>query len=347
MRRQRPDSALPGDRASAEQPHGPGHSPGSAEWTVSVVVPTHNRVATLGRALASVVAQTVPAGEIIVVDDGSTDATGRLVAERFPDVRYLAQANRGVSAARNRGIRAARNEWIALLDSDDTWLPTKLAEQARMLRERPGHRLCHTEEIWVRNGVRVNPMKKHAKAGGHIFRACLPLCVISPSSALIHRSLFDDVGLFDEALPACEDYDLWLRVCAREPVLFVDTPQIVKHGGHADQLSRRHWGMDRFRVQALRKLLASGRLSGDDRAAAAATLVRKAGILARGAEKRGRREAAETYRRLQSEYGPQAARDAHGRGHSQTAAAPGEAGAVGELPSAGGASPPGSTEPGP
>lgn len=269
---------------------------------ISVVIPTHNRAHTLARALDSVLAQTSAVAEIIVVDDGSTDDTDRLIADRYPEVRLLSQAKRGVSGARNRGIRATRNEWIALLDSDDAWLPTKLAEQTRLLREQPGHRLCHTEEIWIRNGVRVNAMKKHAKGGGNIFRACLPLCVISPSSTLINRSLFDEVGLFDETLPACEDYDLWLRICAREPVLFVNTPQIVKYGGHDDQLSRRHWGMDRFRIQALRGLLANTTLSEDDRAAVAAMLVRKAGILAQGAEKRGNRAVAETYRRLQRRY---------------------------------------------
>jgi glycosyltransferase involved in cell wall biosynthesis len=275
---------------------------------ISVVIPTFNRANTLPRALDSVWTQTWPAAEIIVVDDGSTDGTDELVANCYPDVRYLSQPQRGVSAARNRGIRAARSEWIALLDSDDAWLPTKLAEQTRLLRNRPGHRLCHTEEIWIRNGVRVNATKKHAKDGGHIFQACLPLCVISPSSALIHQSLFDEVGLFDERLPACEDYDLWLRICAREPVLFVDTPQILKYGGHDDQLSQRHWGMDRFRVQALRKLLATCDLAEDDRAAAAAMLAKKAGIIARGAEKRGNREAAATYRLLQHQYDSQARR---------------------------------------
>jgi glycosyltransferase involved in cell wall biosynthesis len=275
---------------------------------ISVVIPTHNRARTLPRALDSVLAQTLRATEIIVVDDGSTDDTGCLVAGRYPRVRYLLQGNRGVSAARNRGIRAARGDWIALLDSDDVWLRTKLAAQVSLLQERPGHRLCHTEEIWIRHGVRVNAMKKHTKAGGHIFRACLPLCVISPSSALIHRTLFDEVGLFDESLPACEDYDLWLRVCARDAVLFVDEPQIVKHGGHDDQLSRRHWGMDRFRIRSLEKVLAAGVLAGADDSAAAAMLVTKAGILAQGAEKRGKSEIAETYRRLQRRYDARARR---------------------------------------
>jgi glycosyltransferase involved in cell wall biosynthesis len=236
------------------------------------------------------------------VDDGSNDGTGRLVQDRYPQVHYLRQDNRGVSAARNLGITWAHGEWLALLDSDDAWLPGKLEAQTAALAAQPDHRLCHTEEIWIRNGRRVNPMKKHAKQGGWIFRQCLPLCVISPSSALVHRSLFEDVGLFDEELPACEDYDLWLRVCAGEPVAFVDAPQILKHGGHADQLSRRHWGMDRFRIRALEKLMAAGGLAPPDLAAACEMLIRKAEVVASGAEKRGHDERAAHYRAKQRQY---------------------------------------------
>ncbi len=254
---------------------------------VSVIIPTHNRADLLPRALNSVLAQTLPPGEIILVDDGSTDRTGDLIRQQYPTVRYLRQACRGVSAARNLGIAAARGDWIALLDSDDAWLPGKLQAQHNALGAHHGCRLCHTEEIWIRNGRRVNPMRKHAKSGGRIFRRCLPLCVISPSSTLIHRDLLDETGGFDETLPACEDYDLWLRICAHESVLLVDTPQIVKYGGHPDQLSRRHWGMDRFRIQALEKILRQDGLDAEDRAAALQTLVEKAQILAKGAEKRG------------------------------------------------------------
>ncbi len=254
---------------------------------ISVIIPTHNRVDLLPRALDSVLAQTLPPREIILVDDGSTDPTGDLMKRNYPAVRCLRQACRGVSAARNLGISAARGEWIALLDSDDAWLPGKLQAQQEALATHPGYRLCHTEEIWIRNGRRVNPMRKHAKSGGHIFRLCLPLCVISPSSVLIHRDLVNETGGFDETLPACEDYDLWLRICAHEPVLFVDTAQIVKYGGHPDQLSHRHWGMDRFRIRALEKVLRLGGLDADDRSAALQTLVKKTQILAKGAEKRG------------------------------------------------------------
>jgi glycosyltransferase involved in cell wall biosynthesis len=264
----------------------------SASCPVTVIVPTYNRAETLPRALTSIVEQTRPPRHIIVVDDGSTDATAELIRRRFPQVHYLHQPNAGVSAARNAGIRlndrlADGGEWIALLDSDDEWLPGKLERQLEAWRRHPHHRLIHCDEIWIRNGKRVNPMNKHRKYGGHIFHHCLPLCAISPSAALLRRDLFDDTGLFDEDLPACEDYDLWLRVSHREAVLFVDAPLLVKYGGHADQLSRQHWGMDRFRVRALCQCLEHEALSPEQRRAALAMLGEKLDILILGARKRG------------------------------------------------------------
>ncbi len=271
--------------------------------SISVIIPTYNRQASLARALDSVLAQTRPADEIIVVDDGSTDATAELIRQNYPQVRYFHQTNRGVSAARNHGIAQAQGEWIALLDSDDQWLPEKLAIQLQHLQQQPGHRLCHCDEIWIRHGKRVNPMKKHAKHGGWIFRHCLPLCVISPSAALIQRSLLEEIGGFDENLPACEDYDLWLRICAHHPVLLVEQALLIKYGGHADQLSRRYWGMDRFRIQALVKILQQGGLSPGDAQAARAMLLEKIRIYQAGARKRGRQQEVDYYARLARRHG--------------------------------------------
>ncbi len=262
---------------------------------VSVIIPTYNRRQTLERALRSVFEQSQAPGEVIVVDDGSTDGTAEWVKRDYPAVSLLVQANTGVSAARNAGIARAKGEWIALLDSDDAWLPKKLATQLETLRASPSARLCHTEEIWIRDGVRVNQMKKHAKSGGWLFQRSLALCCISPSSVLIHRSIFEEHGDFDESLPACEDYDLWLRITAQEPVIYVETPQIYKYGGHADQLSRAFWGMDRFRIQALESCLTRGQLKPEDEVAAVAMLVRKLKILVAGARKRQNSEVIETY----------------------------------------------------
>jgi glycosyltransferase involved in cell wall biosynthesis len=270
--------------------------------SVSVIIPTYNRASTLPRALDSVFSQSQPPREVIVIDDGSVDETASLIAHHYPQVIYLSQSNSGVSHARNRGIEQAKGEWLALLDSDDSWLPEKLQLQMASLLNSPQLRLSHTDEIWIRNGTQVNQMHKHAKQGGQIFKNCLPLCAISPSAALIHRSVFDDYGLFDEQLPACEDYDLWLRICASEAVDFVAKPLVVKYGGHHDQLSRQHWGMDRFRVQALQKLLDNHQLTDENRSAAIKMLCKKCQILSQGAVKRGNQERAEYYIGIQLHY---------------------------------------------
>ena len=216
--------------------------------SISVVIPTLDRRYTLPRTLDSVLNQTLPPDEIIVVDNGSTDGTSSMLKTDYPDVICIHEAKLGVSAARNKGILFANGVWIALLDSDDTWHPSKLEEQLKANRNNPGHRLIHTDEHWYKRGKRVNQLMKHKKRGGYIFKDCLQLCCISPSSALIEKSLFQNIGQFDEDLPVCEDYDLWLRVSAQEPILYVDQPLTIKYGGHEDQLSKKYWGMDRFRI---------------------------------------------------------------------------------------------------
>lgn len=253
---------------------------------VSVVIPTCNRAGPLRRALDSALVQTRKPYEIIVVDDGSTDTTRHMISRDYPGVDYFYQDNSGVSSARNAGIERARAEWIAFLDSDDEWLPGKLASQCQALSRHPAYRICHTDEIWIRRNRRVNPMRKHEKFGGWIYEKCLPACVISPSSVLIHQSVFEQVGKFDENLPACEDYDLWLRICAIHQVLFVRELLLKKYGGHGDQLSRKYWGMDRFRIGALEKMLNTDTLNTGDRAATLETLLHKLRILHAGARKR-------------------------------------------------------------
>jgi len=269
---------------------------------ISVVIPTRDRCVAIRRALTSVLSQTQTPFEIIVVDDGSSDDTPSVVRREFPTVRYVRQDHAGVSASRNHGVGISSGEWIAFLDSDDEWTPRKIERQLQALAHEPDYDFCHTDEIWIRNGRRVNPMKKHAKYGGNIFERCLPLCAISPSSVLVRRSLLDSVGGFDEAFPVCEDYELWLRICSRIPVLFVDEPLVVKYGGHDDQLSRAHWGMDRFRIQALEKLLTNTTLGPTHRAAATQTLLEKIDVFVQGARKRGKVEEVTKYEEVRRRF---------------------------------------------
>ena len=258
---------------------------------ISTVIPTYNRWPKVSRAVRSVLEQNRQAAEIIVVDDGSSDGSvANLEREFGTRIRVLRQDNRGVSAARNAGILASSEPWIALLDSDDEWHPDKLNVQIDALQREPDMRFCHCDEIWIRHGVRVNPMKKHAKHGGEIFARCLPLCAITPSSVLIHQSVFERVGLFDESLPACEDYDFWLRCCAQYPVLYIAQQLLTRYAGHDDQLSRRFWGMDRFRVRSLSRLIISGELNDRQRDMAKEQLGLKLAVLKQGALKHGNRE---------------------------------------------------------
>jgi glycosyltransferase involved in cell wall biosynthesis len=264
---------------------------------VSVIIPTYNRAWILKEAVDSVLAQEFKGFEVVVVDDGSTDATAELLAAYAGRVTVLRQANCGVSAARNAGLAAARGELIAFLDSDDIWLSGKLSTQVAFFQSHPDALIHQTEELWVKNGRRMNPGNRHRKRSGMIFEPSLDLCLVSPSAVMMRRELLDRVGGFDEGLPACEDYDLWLRVSCSYPVYLIKTPLIIKRGGHADQLSR-VWGLDRFRIAAILKMLQGDRLTRTQRRAAVAALKQKCRVYGSGCRKRGRGAEAEYYERL-------------------------------------------------
>ena len=265
------------------------------------MIPTYNRQHTLARAIDSVLDQTSAVDEIIVVDDGSTDQTRNFLSEKYPSVDYYYQPNAGVSAARNKGVLAAKSDWIAFLDSDDQWLEKKISMQRQAWNESPKHRIVHSDEIWIRHGVRVNKKNKYAKSGGRIFKECLALCAISPSSVVLEKTLLGEMGGFDESLAVCEDYDLWLKICSAYSVLLVDVELLKKYGGDMDQLSAIHWGLDRFRVIALNRLLNSlhaKMLSPHESDYAKTVLREKCTILANGSNKRGNQDAAVYYQSL-------------------------------------------------
>jgi glycosyltransferase involved in cell wall biosynthesis len=258
----------------------------------------------LKEAIHSVLKQDFEDFELIVVDDGSTDGTPEEIRKFGGRVRLLQHPeNRGVSAARNKGILHAKGKYIAFLDSDDQWIKGKLKIQVAFLDENPHYPLCYTDEIWIRREKRVNPMAKHAKYSGWIFEKCLPLCIISPSSAMMRKTLFSRVGLFDEALPVCEDYDFWLRISARFPIFFINKKLIIKRGGHSDQLSNQSWGNDRFRVIALEKLLSEPYINQDEREMILQEMKKKCQILYRGFLKRGKEIEAKHYQEVMRRYG--------------------------------------------
>ena len=269
---------------------------------VSVIIPTYNRRALLLEAVTSVLAQRDCQPEVIVVDDGSTDDTRQALRSLGDRVEYVYQPRCGVAAARNTGARLARGEWLAFLDSDDLWHPQKLAKQLAFHERFPHLGASQTGEIWIRNGLRVNPCRHHQKPSGDIFLASLPRCVVSPSAVMIRRERFVALGGFDESLTVCEDYDLWLRLGSREPVGLVPEALVTKRGGHADQLSRQFWGMDRFRVAALAKLIESASLTVPWRTAVKETLEQKCAILAQGAWRRKRHAEADRYLALARYY---------------------------------------------
>ncbi len=269
---------------------------------VSVIIPTYNRGWIIKEAIDSVLAQDYTEFELIVVDDGSTDHTSDVLDSYRNVIKVLSQKNKGVSAARNRGIAEASGQFIAFLDSDDLWLSQKLSVQIEFFNQTPDVLICQTEEVWIRNGLRVNPKKRHKKPSGMIFKPSLELCLVSPSAVMIQRSLFDRVGEFDETLPACEDYDLWLRISCGFPIHLIDTPLIIKRGGHDDQLSSMA-GLDKFRIKAIEKIIKSGLLSDDQHMAAVKTLKKKCDIYTAGCRKRGRIDEAQYYESLSKRLG--------------------------------------------
>ncbi len=254
---------------------------------ISVIIPSFNREKYLGRAIKSVLSQSVKVDEIILVNNRSSDNTQLLIKNKFPFVRIYNEDRAGVSFARNAGIKKAKNNWIAFLDSDDEWKNLKIEKQIKKIvsyKER--YKIIHTNEIWIRDGKHLNQNKRHEKKEGYLFKDSLNICKISPSSVLMHKSLFHDYGMFNGDLKVCEDYELWLRITSKVLVGLINEPLIIKYGGHDGQLSKKYWGIDRFRVKALENLILNHGLNTDQEYWATKTLIEKINILLIGAKKR-------------------------------------------------------------
>jgi len=263
---------------------------------ISIIIPTYNRAQQLIKAVNSVLAQSHRNMELIVVDDGSDDDTVDQMQKYLADIVYIRQENRGPAAARNRGIERARYDILAFLDSDDRFAERKLEIQLAAMRRNPSYLISHTNETWYRKGRILNQKKKHQKKSGNIFRQSLKLCAVSMSTVMMRKDIFARYGFFDEEYPCCEDYEFWLRVSAKENFLLVGEPLTLKDGGRDDQVSFVYrTGMDKFRIQAIMKILTSGNLNEEQKEYARKELERKCRIYGTGCIKHGRREEGQYY----------------------------------------------------
>jgi glycosyltransferase involved in cell wall biosynthesis len=222
---------------------------------VSVVIPAYNAQAVIGRAVESVLSQTIPPSEILVIDDGSTDCTGRAVAQYGDKVRYIRQDNAGASAARNRGIQEARGWWIAFLDADDQWLPNRLQRQAELLTR-------HTDLRWITgNFYRCDCGREHRQRfditpqqqncirktlqGGEVFDSYFAAHRLGAmgwtGTMLIRKGLLEEAGLFLPGQKRINDVDLWLRMAYQGARIgYVFEPLAIYHMGTAGSILKAH-----------------------------------------------------------------------------------------------------------
>jgi len=252
----------------------------------------------LAEAVQSVLSQTYENIELIVADDGSAQRPLDGIIGSDARLKYLPGPPRGAAAARNRGIRASTGEYVAFLDSDDLWNRKKLEHQLAAMIENPQAGLCYTDEIWLKDGKWLNQKKRHKKWGGWIFPFCLPLCIVSLSSAFFPKHVLDEIGPLNEGLPVCEDYEYWVRLSLRYQTVFLPQRLVTKRGGHEGQLSEKYWGIDRFRIKALVGILQHETLSPVQKEITANEIERKCHVVAGGARKRGFAERTDHYCRV-------------------------------------------------
>jgi GT2 family glycosyltransferase len=201
-------------------------APAAGTPLVSVVIPVFNGAATIARTLDSVLRQTLEDFELLVIDDGSTDDTARIVsAVTDPRVRLLSFENRGLAASRNRGVRHGRGEFVAFIDADDLWAPDKLARQVEAMRRDPAVAVVYSwsdcideRDEFLDSGTRIF-------AAGRVYEKLLAgNFMANGSTALVRTSAFASAGLFDEQLAAAEDWDMWLRLAWQFP--FACVPEV-------------------------------------------------------------------------------------------------------------------------
>ncbi len=270
---------------------------------ISVIIPTYNRVEFVQKAVESVLNQTHKDFELIIVDDGSEDNTKEIISSFHDErIKYYYQFNRGPGPARNEGIKKSSGKYLAFLDSDDVWVSEKLETQLNEMKKHAEYFLSHTEELWYKGVRQIKPLKMHRKRHGDIFEWSLKLCSVSMSTVMIKGELIDRIGYFDKNLEVCEDYDYWLRVTSQYPVLLINEPFTIKQGGHYDQQSQKYFGLDKFRIYAIEKIIKSNTLNEEQSILAFNELKKKCRIYGQGCLKYNRKKEGEYYLKLPEKY---------------------------------------------
>ena len=287
----------------------------SQQSPVAVIIPVRGRPRLLERALQSVLDQSVAPAEVLVIVDetprgGAADADSATgfadsFAARGAGFTVLHSDGRGPAAARNLGARAARTKWLALLDSDDTWSPEKLALQLAYREKRPQLHGCQTLESWFRDGVELQQPQRLRPRPGRFLRDSFFTCLVACSAVMIRRDTLLGLGGFDESYVVCEDFELWLRYLEQYPMGLVPLALTQKHAGGWPQQSQSQTMLDAVRIRAILSAVDRKTISAEERVAAHAACSQKLEILGRGAARHG---SADRIRALEIEVGERFAR---------------------------------------
>jgi glycosyltransferase involved in cell wall biosynthesis len=247
---------------------------------VSVIIPTYNCARYIATAVESVLAQRSEDLEVLVIDDGSTDATRETLARFGEQIDYIYQTNSGVSQARNKGLAVASGRYVAFLDSDDAWYPNKIHRQLEALSENPGAAACYS--AFTVTDSTLSPLNVHtAEPQSSVLEDLLLRgnWVSTPSTVICERGLFTKVGGFDPELSLCADWDMWLRLAAVAEFVYVDEP-LVRYRKHDGNMSGNVALLEQDSIRVLEKGFAMPGLSQSLRLRREAAIARNDMVLA-------------------------------------------------------------------